>query len=146
MDTHAQIRRQLADWIGRQSSLAFCGETDNERAAVAAIESANPQLVLMDLTFNDTSGLATLAEIHRRWPQLPVLAISIHDSPHCQQKALQAGALGYITKQAAVNKLLTAIQTVMDGQVYLEQGNLTEAKAAGDKWKPTHITTGGTSE
>ena len=145
VDSHAQIRKQLAVWIARQPELSFCGEADNEHAALSAIQEAAPDLVLMDLTFNDATGLATLAEIRRRHPGLPVLALSIHDSLHCQRKALRAGAHGYITKQAAVNYLLTAIRAVLDGGTYFQTEAGREPVAGADSWKLKTNPAGGTS-
>ena len=112
------MRAQLVSWVNAQPDLLCCGVAGDAPATLASLPAAAPDLLLMNLAFHSPQELTALAQLRRVHPRIPILALSIHDAPACAEKALQAGASGYITKQHAAEHLLEAIATVLRGQIY----------------------------
>jgi DNA-binding NarL/FixJ family response regulator len=97
-------------------------------AAGAAVKAGDADLLLTDLTMPGTTGTGLIEKLHQRYPELPVLVLSMHDEPAMVRRALQAGANGYITKEATPQVLQTAIMRVAKGERYIAPG-LAEAIA-----------------
>jgi two-component system response regulator NreC len=101
------------------SDFKIVGETGTAAGALEAIESAKPDVVLMDITLPDASGIEAAREIKRRDPQIAVVALTIHEDQEFFFKMLEAGASGYVPKRAAPEELMTAIRAAASGEVYL---------------------------
>jgi len=121
VDDHPLVRERLAEIINREPDLTVCGEAEDRHEAVAAIPSRRPDLVIVDLTLKTSDGLELVKDIHARWPKVQMLVVSMHDESLYAERAIRAGALGYITKQEATRKILVAIRRVLGGDIYLNE-------------------------
>jgi DNA-binding NarL/FixJ family response regulator len=121
VDDHPIIRKGLADLIKQEHDLNVCGAYDEANAALAVMESLKPDLAIVDITLRDTSGIELIKDIKIRFPKLPVLVLSMHDESFYAERALRAGARGYVMKEEASEKVMTAIRRVLAGEVYLSE-------------------------
>ena len=119
VDDHPFMRAGLAQLLERQTDLEVCGEAGNPTEAFDAIRRTRPDLVLSDLTMPGRSGLEFLKDLLALDPALPVLVVSMHDEAVFAERALRAGARGYIMKEAGGENLLTAVRQVLRGEVYV---------------------------
>lgn len=119
VDDHPIVRQGLALLINRESDLAVCGDAEEAGAALRLIESSMPDLVVVDISLNGPDGLDLLKDIRARYPGLPVLILSMLDEVLYAERALRAGASGYIMKQEATEKVLVAIRRILDGEIYV---------------------------
>lgn len=119
VDDHAVVRFGIAQLINRQSDLVVCGEQEDARKALDAITQLKPDLVVADLSLKDSSGLELIRNIKAQFPGKPILVVSIHDETVYAEIAFRAGALGYLMKQEALEKIITAIRRVLSGSVYV---------------------------
>jgi DNA-binding NarL/FixJ family response regulator len=119
VDDHAVVRFGIAQLINRQNDLTVCGEEEDASRALAAIASLKPDLVIADISLKDSSGLELMRNIKAQYPGLPVLVVSVHDESIYAEIAFRAGALGYLMKQEALEKILTAIRRVLGGAIYV---------------------------
>jgi DNA-binding NarL/FixJ family response regulator len=121
VDDHPVVRQGLALLVGREPDLLVCGEADGARSAFQAIETLQPDIVVLDISLAGPDGLDVLKEIRMRSGSLPVLILSMHDESIYAERALRAGANGYIMKQEATEKVLIAIRKILRGDVYLSE-------------------------
>ena len=121
VDDHPVVRQGLALLVGREPDLLVCGEADGARSAFQAIETLQPDIVVLDISLAGPDGLDVLKEIRMRSGNLPVLILSMHDESIYAERALRAGANGYIMKQEATEKVLIAIRKILKGDVYLSE-------------------------
>ncbi|MGB8801284.1 MAG: response regulator transcription factor [Candidatus Acidiferrales bacterium] len=119
VDDHPIVRQGLGLLIDRESDLSVCGEADGAHSAFHAIETLRPDIVLLDISLNGPDGLEVLKEIRMKSGSLPVLILSMHDESIYAERAMRAGANGYIMKQEATEKVLIAIRRILQGDVYL---------------------------
>jgi DNA-binding NarL/FixJ family response regulator len=119
VDDHAVVRFGIAQLINRQSDLVVCGEEEDASRAMAAIETLRPDLVIADISLKDSSGLELMRNIKAQYSRLPILVVSIHEESVYAEIAFRAGALGYLMKQEALDKIVTAIRRVLEGSVYV---------------------------
>jgi DNA-binding NarL/FixJ family response regulator len=119
VDDHAVVRFGIAQLINRQSDVVVCGEEEDARKALDAITRLKPDLVIADLSLKDSSGLELIRNIKAQFSSLPILVVSIHDETVYAEIAFRAGALGYLMKQEALEKIVTAIRRVLSGSVYV---------------------------
>lgn len=120
VEDHPMFREQLRVLIEKEDDLTVCGEADNVPAALALIQRLRPHLAIIDITLKGASGLDLLKDLRAHEIELPVLVLSMHDESLYAERALRAGARGYITKQEASAKVMTAIRQVLGGEIYLE--------------------------
>lgn len=121
VDDHPIVRQGLAQLIDSEPDLAVCGQGEDAYQSLAGIRAARPDLVLLDVSLKDADGLELLKEIKSFDPGLKVLMLSMHDEALYTERALRAGASGYIMKQEAPQALLAAIRKVLSGQVYVSE-------------------------
>jgi DNA-binding NarL/FixJ family response regulator len=119
VDDHPMVRERLTEVINREADLMVCAEAEDGCQAIEAIKTRQPQLVIIDLTLKNSDGVELIKDIHSRWPALLMLVVSMHDESLYAERALRAGARGYITKQEATRSVLRAIRHVLDGQVLI---------------------------
>ena len=119
VDDHALVRAQLTALIQAERDLAVCGEAEDVRTALTRIKQQQPDLVILDISLKRSSGLDLLADLKELRAKPTGLVLSMHDETCYAERALEAGALGYITKEDATINILAAIRRVLDGQVYL---------------------------
>jgi len=119
VDDHPIVRQGLTLLINRENDLLVCGEADDARTAMQSITSAKPDIVVVDISLNGPDGLDLLKDIRARYPELPVLILSMHDESVYAERALRAGAQGYIMKQEASEKVLLALRRILGNEVYV---------------------------
>lgn len=119
VDDHPIVRQGLAQLVDSQADLITCGQGEDVYQSLAGIRNAMPDLVLLDVSIKDGDGLELVKEIKAFNPTLPVLMLSMHDEALYAERALRAGASGYVMKQEAPTILLAAMRKVTSGQVYV---------------------------
>ena len=121
VDDHAVVRYGIGQLINRQSDLVVCGEEENASNALTAIAKLKPDLVIADISLKDSSGLELMRNIKAQYSGLPVLVVSAHDESIYAEIAFRAGALGYLMKQEALDKIISAIRRVLSGNIYVSE-------------------------
>jgi DNA-binding NarL/FixJ family response regulator len=119
VDDHEVVRFGIAQLIGREQDLMVCGEEENASKALGAIETLKPNLVIADISLKESSGLELMRNIKAQYEGLPVLVVSGHDESMYAEIAFRAGALGYLMKEDALNKIIPAIRRVLSGAIYV---------------------------
>jgi len=119
VDDHPIVRQGLEQLINNEPDLLVSGQGEEAYESLRAIRQNQPALVLVDVSLKDSDGIELLKELRAQDPSLLVLVLSMHDESLYAERALRAGARGYIMKQEAPQKLLEAIRKVLTGQVYL---------------------------
>jgi DNA-binding NarL/FixJ family response regulator len=119
VDDHPIVRQGLTQLIAQASDLEVCGEAADAAAAVLAIDELHPDVAVVDLMLKESSGIELIKDIKSRCPDVRILVISMHDEAVYAERALRAGAHGYIMKEEATNKVLTALRRVLAGDVYV---------------------------
>lgn len=119
VDDHPIVRQGLAQLINNEADLAVVGQGEDAYQSLRAIREAKPDLVLVDISLKDSDGIELLKELKSQSPGLPALVVSMHDESLYAERALRAGANGYVMKQEPPQTLLAAIRAVLGGQVYV---------------------------
>src|SRR5260370_1635831 len=126
VDDHAVVRFGIAQLINRQTDLVVCGEEEDASKAMNAISKLKQNLVIADISLKDSSGLELMRNIKAQYRGLPVLVVSVHDESIYAEIAFRAGALGYLMKEEALEKVLTAIRRVLSGNIYVSDALATK--------------------
>jgi DNA-binding NarL/FixJ family response regulator len=121
VDDHPIVRQGLEEMINQQDDLNVCGTAENVHTALTQIEKIKPDLVVLDISLQGNSGLELLKDIKVRYPDLPVLMLSMHDENLYAMRAIRAGARGYLMKHESTDQLLVAIRQVLDGEIHLSK-------------------------
>jgi DNA-binding NarL/FixJ family response regulator len=119
VDDHPVVRDGLMRLIGSQADLQCCGQAGSAAEALEAIARLKPDLLVLDLRLKDGDGLELIKALKSRWPRLRILVLSQFESKLYVERALRAGALGYVVKEQAAEEILQAMRTVLAGEVYL---------------------------
>ena len=121
VDDHPIVRQGLIKLIEQEEGLEVCGEAGNVSEALTAIRELDPDVILVDISLEDSNGLELIKMIDDLGLQIPMLVLSMHDESLYAEHALRAGASGYVMKQAASNTLIQAIEKVMEGEIYVSK-------------------------
>jgi DNA-binding NarL/FixJ family response regulator len=121
VDDHPIVRQGLALLINREPDLMVCGEAEDARMAMQSIPTAKPDILVVDISLNGPDGLDLLKDVRTRYPGLPVLILSMHDESVYAERALRAGAHGYIMKQEASEKVLLALRRILSNEIYVSE-------------------------
>ena len=119
VDDHPLIRRGLAQLIAQESDLSVCGEAESTQQTFEKLKLQVPDMTMVDVSLGSENGLDLVKELKTCYPHLPVLVVSVHDEEFYAERALHAGASGYIMKTQTAAMLLKAIRCVLEGKVYL---------------------------
>jgi DNA-binding NarL/FixJ family response regulator len=119
VDDHLVVRKGLGLVITDDPGLTVCGEASSASECMFLLSKLMPDVILTDVSLGNTSGLELIKDIRKINANIPILAFSIHDEDLYAERALSAGASGYIMKEADADSLLMAIHKVLDGDVYL---------------------------
>jgi DNA-binding NarL/FixJ family response regulator len=119
VDDHPIVREGLAQMINREPDLAVCGDAQTMHEALQAIEMHKPHILIVDISLNGPDGLDLLKNIRGKDPSLPVLILSMHDEAIYAERALRAGANGYIMKQEATERVLIALRRILNREIYV---------------------------
>lgn len=118
VDDHPIFRQGLAQLINQESDLSVCGEADDYHGALKAVDEMKPDTVIVDITLKDMSGIDLIKEIRKLHKAITMLVISMHDESLYAERALRAGAKGYVMKQEASESIVQAIRQVRSGGIY----------------------------
>jgi DNA-binding NarL/FixJ family response regulator len=118
VDDHPLVREWLANLINEEPDLEVCGLAGNARDALGLIETQLPRIAVVDISLEGGSGLELIKDVKAQHPQVQTLVLSMHDETLYAERAMRAGAAGYIMKREATSKVLDAIRTVVGGGLF----------------------------
>jgi DNA-binding NarL/FixJ family response regulator len=121
VDDHPIVRQGLIKLIEQEDALEVCGESGTVMAALEDIKILGPDVILVDISLEDSNGLELIKLVDDLGLQIPMLVLSMHDESLYAEHALRAGASGYVMKQAASGTLIQAIEKVLDGEIYVSK-------------------------
>jgi DNA-binding NarL/FixJ family response regulator len=119
VDDHTMFREGLRQLIDREPGLTVCGDAADAAEALAAIRQTRPDVVLVDISLAGASGIDLIKNIKADFEELPVLVVSMHDESLYAERALRAGAMGYVMKHEPSKTVKAAIRKVLGGDMYL---------------------------
>ena len=121
VDDHPLFRERLAQLINHELDMEVAGEAESAKDAIQLIRNTSPDLAIVDITLNESSGLELIKSIRALSIGMPVLVLSMHEESLYAERALRAGATGYITKHQAAGEVILAIRRVLVGGIYLSE-------------------------
>jgi DNA-binding NarL/FixJ family response regulator len=119
VDDHPLVREWLGHLINRQTDLTLCGQAGDASEAMREIRQRAPDAVVVDISLGGSSGIELVTEIKLAFPKIAVLVLSMHEDSTYVERALRAGALGYVAKRETTAKIVAAIRQVLRGQYFL---------------------------
>ena len=121
VDDHPLVREGLANLINQQDDLMVCGEAEDGAEALSGIGAVRPDVALIDISLKNESGLELVKNLEARFPLVALIVLSMHDEALYAERALRAGARGYVMKRETTKSVLTAIRRVVEGDVYVSE-------------------------
>lgn len=118
-DDHAIVREGLKQILADTADITVAGDAENGFEAIKLIRHGNCDVILLDISMPDRSGIEVLKQIKKEFPKLAILMLSMHREDEYAIRALKAGASGYLNKQSAPAELVTAIRQVANGRKYV---------------------------
>jgi DNA-binding NarL/FixJ family response regulator len=134
VDDHPLVRERVSELINQEADLEVCGEAEDAVQALKAVEDHKPDLAIVDITLKDSYGIELIRQLKELYPDMPTLVLSMHDESMYGERALRAGARGYLTKQEATKKIIDAIRRILRGELYVSDklaGSLVRKVAGG---------------
>lgn len=119
VDDHPVLRKGLGQLINHESDMMVCGEAEDSPKAFELVGTLNPDVLVVDVSLKGGNGIELIKNIKARYPDLPILVLSMHDESLYAERALRAGSLGYIMKEEAIEQVLVAIRRVINGDIFL---------------------------
>ena len=119
-DDHAIVRTGLRTLLRAEPTMELVGEATGGYEAVELVEKTRPDILLLDLSMPDLDGISVTKETKRRVPDVRVMILTIHEDQAMLREAIRAGASGYVLKQAAESELISAINVLMRGDMYVD--------------------------
>lgn len=119
IEDHPLYRLGLARFLGDQPGLEVCGEASSVTAGLEAVERLQPDVMLIDLSLEDSDGMDLLRQATERHPQVRTIVLSMHDEVLYAERAIKAGAYGYVEKHAPPDEVLAAVREALVGRVYV---------------------------
>ncbi len=121
VDDHPLVREWLTNLINQQTDLTVCGESEAAPQALQAIARSKPDVAIVDISLKDSSGIDLIKHLKEAHSAVAVLVLSMHDETHYAERALRAGASGYIMKRETTGKVIDAIHRVLEGKLYISE-------------------------
>jgi DNA-binding NarL/FixJ family response regulator len=121
VDDHAMFREGLRQLIEREPDFVVSGDAANFEEAVTGIARETPDLVITDISLSGTSGIDLIKKLKVHYPELPVLVVSMHEETLYAERALRAGAMGYVMKQEPAKVVKAAVRKVLGGAIHLSE-------------------------
>jgi DNA-binding NarL/FixJ family response regulator len=118
VDDHPLVRQAMREAISREPDLTVCGEAEDRDGTLTAIEASGPDLAIVDVGLKNSNGIGLIKDIHDRHPRMLTLVLSMHDESLYAERAVRAGASGYISKQEAPAKIMEAVRKILAGEIY----------------------------
>ena len=119
VDDHPIVRQGMAVLINQEPDLNVCEEASNAEETLQKLEQAVPDALIVDVSLQGASGIELTKSLKNRYPYVPILILSMHDETLYAERALRAGARGYVMKQETAETVIHAIRTVLSGNIYL---------------------------
>ena len=119
MDDHPLVREWLTNLINQQPDLTVCGEAENAPEAFRAIIEHSPDAAIVDISLKDSSGIELIKNLKLSCPNVAVLVLSMHEETDYAERALRAGAKGYVMKRETTSKVIEAVRRVLLGKLYV---------------------------
>ncbi len=139
VDDHPVTRQGLFLMIEQEADLVVCGEADSAPLAIELIPEIMPDLAIIDVALNTASGIDLVRELKTLVPALPTLALSMHEESLNAERALRAGARGFVMKREPVDVILGAIRRVLAGDIHLSERMRTRFSVATRTAEPMHF-------
>ena len=136
IDDHPIVRQGFAQLINQEDDLTVIGEAEDAAGAMDLVEREHPDLALVDLSLKNSNGIELIKNLSRLYSSLLMLVISLHDESVYAERALRAGARGFIMKAEATESVMTAIRQVLRGEIYLSdtmRNHMLKNMAAGSR-------------
>jgi DNA-binding NarL/FixJ family response regulator len=121
VDDHPLVREGLTNLINEQNDLIVCGEAEDSAGAITGIAKTRPDVVLVDISLKNESGLELVKNLESQFPLVALIVLSMHDEALYAERALRAGARGYVMKRESTKSVLASIRRVMEGGVYVSE-------------------------
>ena len=121
VDDHPILRKGLAQMINMEPDLTVCGEAEEAGKAFELVGTLQPDVAVVDISLKTGNGIELVKNVKARYPELPILVLSMHDESLYAERALRAGSLGYIMKEEATEQVLVAIRRVLKGEIFLSE-------------------------
>jgi DNA-binding NarL/FixJ family response regulator len=121
VDDHPLVREWLTNLINQQIDLTVCGESETAPQALQAIAAVKPDIAVVDLSLKDSSGIELIKSLKESQPDVAVLVLSMHDESQYAERALRAGARGYVMKRETTRKVIEAIRRILEGRLYVSE-------------------------
>jgi DNA-binding NarL/FixJ family response regulator len=121
VDDHPLVREGLTNLINGQNDLIVCGEAEDSAGAISGIEKTRPDVVLVDISLKNESGLELVKNLESQFPLVALIVLSMHDEALYAERALRAGARGYVMKRESTKSVLASIRRVLEGGVYVSE-------------------------
>jgi DNA-binding NarL/FixJ family response regulator len=121
VDDHPLVREGLASFINQQKDLVVCGDAEDSASAINGIRETRPDVALIDISLKNESGLELVKNLEAEFPLVALIVLSMHDEALYAERALRAGARGYVMKRETTKSVLTAIRRVVAGDVYVSE-------------------------
>ncbi len=121
VDDHPILRKGLAQMINMEQDLTVCGEAEDAGKAFELVGTLQPDVAVVDISLKTGNGIELVKNVKARYPELPILVLSMHDESLYAERALRAGSLGYIMKEEATEQVLVAIRRVLKGEIFLSE-------------------------
>ncbi len=119
VDDHPIVRERLGELIALESDLEVCGEAEDANTAIKLIGQLQPDIAIVDITLKDTYGIELIKNLKEQESHIPVLVLSMHEESMYGERAIRAGAKGYLNKQEASKKVVSAIRTILSGDIFV---------------------------
>jgi len=140
VDDHPLVREWLTNLIHQQPDLVVCGESEDAPHALQEISTARPDVTIVDISLKQGSGIELIKNIKRLHPGIVIIVLSMHDERLYAERALRAGARGYIMKSETAKKVITVIRQVLAGRIYMSESL---AAVFAEKFVDGRLPTGG---
>ena len=121
VDDHPLVREGLANLINGQNDIVVCGEAEDSAQAMAGISEMRPDVALIDISLKNESGLELIKNLESQFPLVALIVLSMHDEALYAERALRAGARGYVMKKEPSEKIFEAIAHVLRGDIYVSE-------------------------
>ncbi len=121
VDDHDIVRNGMAQLVAQEKDLEVCGQAGSVREALTRVEELSPDLVIIDISLKDGSGLELIKSLRAVYAELRLLVLSMHDASLYAERALRAGAHGYVMKEEPSETIIKAIRVVLKGEIYLSE-------------------------
>jgi len=119
VDDHPILRQGLAQLINQEVNIEVCCEAEDPVSALEVIGQCRPDIVIIDITLGQNSGLRLIEDLSQKYSDIPILALSMHDESLYAERCIRAGAKGYIMKKEPPEKVISALKKILRGEIYV---------------------------